>query len=83
MERIERREYGIDYEPRRPFIPYHDRSQRFAVLVAHRRAGKTVATIQDKIKRAVISPLPHGRYAYVAVPGTGQGSCLGIPETLR
>src|SRR5262245_57420872 len=66
MERTERREYGIDYEPRRPFIRYHDRSERFAVLVAHRRAGKTVATIQDKIKRAVISPLPHGRYAYVA-----------------
>lgn len=34
--------------------------------MAHRRCGKTVACINDKIKRAVTLALPHGRYAYVA-----------------
>lgn len=53
-------------EPREPFIPFHHRSERFAVIVAHRRAGKTVAAISDTIKRAVDCPLPHPRYAFVA-----------------
>lgn len=35
-------------------------------MVAHRRCGKTVACINDLIKRAATCPLPHGRYAYVA-----------------
>lgn len=56
----------LDYAPRRVFLPYHDRPQRWAALVAHRRCGKTVATINDEIRRAVTCPLPHGRYAYVA-----------------
>jgi phage terminase large subunit len=34
--------------------------------VAHRRAGKTVATINDKIKRAITDAKPDGRYAYIA-----------------
>jgi len=35
-------------------------------MVAHRRAGKTVACINDVIKRAVCLSRPHGRFAYVA-----------------
>ena len=34
--------------------------------MAHRRAGKTVATINDKIKRAITDAKPDGRYAYIA-----------------
>jgi hypothetical protein len=37
----------LDYHPRRQFVPFHDRAQRFACIVTHRRAGKTVACIQD------------------------------------
>jgi hypothetical protein len=48
------------------FQAYHERTERWAALVAHRRCGKTVATINDEIKRAITCPLPHGRYAYVA-----------------
>jgi phage terminase large subunit len=66
MERIERAQHVIDYCPREQFAPFHDRLERWAVLVAHRRAGKTVATINDKIRRAITCPLPHARYAYVA-----------------
>jgi hypothetical protein len=37
----------IDYAPRRQFVPFHARRQRFACIVTHRRAGKTVARIHD------------------------------------
>jgi phage terminase large subunit len=52
-------------------MPLHNRTQRYAAIVAHRRAGKTVSTINDMIKRAVQCPYEHGRYAYVA-PYLGQ-----------
>jgi hypothetical protein len=40
--------------------------QRFSVVVAHRRAGKTVAAIYDLVDAALRCKLPDGRYAYVA-----------------
>ena len=51
---------------REPFVPFHCRHQRWAVIVAHRRAGKTVATINDKIRRALSSRCRTASYAYVA-----------------
>lgn len=66
MEAARRRTIEIDYWPRKQFEPFHDRTQRWACLVAHRRAGKTVATINDKIKRAIADGKPDGRYAYIA-----------------
>ena len=56
----------LPYRPRDVFMPYHDRAERWALLVAHRRCGKTVATINDQIRRAIQLTTPHGRYAYVA-----------------
>lgn len=56
----------LAYAPRPVFAPYHDRTQRWACIVAHRRCGKTVACINDEIRRAVTLTLPYGRYAYVA-----------------
>jgi hypothetical protein len=47
-------------------MPFHDRSQRWACLVAHRRAGKTVAAVNDLIRAALCAPRPHAHYAYVA-----------------
>ena len=55
----------IPYTPRPNFRSYHDRAERWAVLLAHRRAGKTVATVHDLIKRA-LSGRPDARYAYMA-----------------
>lgn len=66
------RRIELPYSPRRQFLPLHNRTQRFAVVVAHRRAGKTVGTLNDVIKRAVQLTIPHGRYAYVA-PFLAQG----------
>jgi hypothetical protein len=56
----------IPYAPRRGFLPFHDRTQRWAVLVCHRRAGKTVACINDLVRSAVMCRLDAPRFAYIA-----------------
>jgi hypothetical protein len=53
----------LPYNPRRAFMPFHERTQRWACLVAHRRAGKTVAAVNDIIHRALKQV---GPYAYMA-----------------
>jgi phage terminase large subunit len=57
----------IPYKPRKEFVAYHNRIQRFSSIVAHRRAGKTVGAINDQIKKAIdFSKYREGRFAYVA-----------------
>lgn len=56
----------IPYQPRQDFLPFHNRVQRWALIVAHRRAGKTVACINDQIKRAITEGKKSGQYAYIA-----------------
>lgn len=56
----------IPYAPRKQFLPFHNRKQRWALMVAHRRAGKTVACINDVIKRAIIENKKAAQYAYIA-----------------
>jgi phage terminase large subunit len=64
--RVEHRRIELDYEPRDQFLPYHERDKRWSVVVAHRRCGKTVACINDVIKRALECQRPNPRYAYLA-----------------
>src|SRR6516165_9731608 len=59
-------ERAVPYSARSIFEPFHARIERWAIIVAHRRAGKTVATINDLLKRAVTEQKEDGRYAYVA-----------------
>lgn len=59
-------EIEIDYSPRSAFLPLHNRKQRWAAVVAHRRAGKTVACVNELIKGSVCFPGHDGRFAYVA-----------------
>lgn len=56
----------IPYAPRPQFVPFHDRSERFAIGVAHRRAGKTVACINDLIRGALTCEERSPRFAYLA-----------------
>jgi hypothetical protein len=35
----------LDYMPRRQFVSFHERSERFACIVTHRRAGKIVDSL--------------------------------------
>jgi phage terminase large subunit len=58
--------YEYPYKARQAFVDFHKRDQRWAVLVCHRRAGKTVATICDTIRRAITENKPDARYAYIA-----------------
>lgn len=54
------------YTPRPHSLAFHSRSQRFSVMVWHRRAGKTVACINDLIDKAIQCPLDFPKYAYIA-----------------
>lgn len=54
------------YVPRPAFLPFHNRPHRWATLVTHRRAGKTVALTNDIILAARTPlPFPDPQYAYV------------------
>ena len=57
----------LNYRPRKHFRPFHDSKSRWRYVVAHRRAGKSVAFINDLIRAALQNPrdLPPPRYAYV------------------
>lgn len=56
----------LKYRPRSVFLDFHDRKQRWAVIVAHRRCGKTVACINDLIVKALLENKKHAQYAYIA-----------------
>lgn len=56
----------IPYLPRPQFKPYHDRKERWSIIVAHRRFGKTVGCINDLIRDAVRCDKEEPRFAYVA-----------------
>lgn len=57
----------IPYSQRLHFRPLHASNKRWKFVVAHRRAGKSVAAINEIIKRALQNPrqYPPPRYAYV------------------
>jgi phage terminase large subunit len=57
---------NLGYEAREAFVPLHTRKQRFGCIVAHRRAGKTVASIMDLIDAALRCTKPNPRFAYIA-----------------
>lgn len=56
----------FDYEPREQFKALHSRSERWAAMVCHRRAGKTVAAVNELILRALYTRKKNARYAYIA-----------------
>jgi phage terminase large subunit len=56
----------LPYTPRSIMLPFHDRTERFACLVAHRRCGKTVAAVNDLIRDAFVIPRENVRVAYIA-----------------
>ena len=60
------KEIFFEYAPRKVFLPFHNRTQRYACVVAHRRAGKTVAAINDILRAAVTNAGSNPHYAYMA-----------------
>ena len=55
----------LAYRPRKAFMPFHNRTQRWACVVAHRRAGKTVAAINDIIRAAIMYQGPNPLFGYI------------------
>ena len=49
----------IPYTCRPAFVPFHQRTERDAVLVCHRRAGKTVCLVVELILRALANQRKH------------------------
>jgi hypothetical protein len=56
----------LKYEPRRAFLPFHNRKARFSDMVCHRRSGKTVAAVNDLIIGALECTLKRPQLAYIA-----------------
>ena len=58
--------FVLPYEPRDAFIPFHNRNQRWSFLVCHRRAGKTVACVNELVMRGLRTKKSNAKYAYLA-----------------
>lgn len=59
------------YVPREVLKAFHARSQRWALIVAHRRFGKTVGVLNDMVVKALRTSKHNAFYAYIA-PYYGQ-----------
>ena len=57
---------NFEYTPRDVFKTFHERTNRYGVIVAHRRAGKTVACINDLIMNAITTKKKKARFSYIA-----------------
>lgn len=61
---------GFNYVPREVFLPYHNRTQRYAVLLCHRRGGKSFSTLNDIIVRALTPSLDGLRQQFAMMAPT-------------
>jgi hypothetical protein len=65
IQMADEKKVKIGYRPRTQLKRFHKRKQRWSALVCHRRAGKTVATLNDLIRGAVNECKHEGRYAFI------------------
>lgn len=56
----------IPYSPRPYQLAIHEDHARFRVVVAHRRAGKTVMMVNECVRALLTCPKPEPRVAYIA-----------------
>ena len=59
-------ELDLDYRAREQFLGFHARGERFACIVTHRCAGKTVARIQALQRAALTFARECPRFAYLS-----------------
>jgi len=57
---------NLQYAPRDQFLDFHQRTQRNALMVCHRRMGKTVGCVGDLVVRALHTQKTDARFGYVA-----------------
>ena len=53
------------YHPRKQLVDFHNRSQRWGVMVCHRRFGKTVGCVGELILRAMYTTKKNAEFAYI------------------
>ena len=58
-------DWEFKYKPRKEMVSFHQRTQRFAFLICHRRYGKTVACVAEMILRALYTSKHKAQYAYI------------------
>lgn len=58
--------WELDYKPRPQMLAFHQRTQRFAFMICHRRFGKTVAAIGELVIRALYTKKENAQYVYFA-----------------
>ena len=75
-------ELVLDYRAREQFCGFHARAARFACIVTHRRAGKTVACINELQHAAIACARLRGRFAYLA-PYLKQYGDVGLSARRR
>lgn len=56
----------LPYSPRPQFKPFHESDKRWSCIVAHRRCGKTVASVRQLERAALRCSKPNPRFAYIA-----------------
>lgn len=56
----------LPYKPRPHALAFHARGQKSAIVVWHRRAGKTVMCVADLVEKAMRCPLEMPQYGYIA-----------------
>lgn len=59
------KDWQLDYQPRELMLDFHQRENRFAFLICHRRFGKTVACVAELVIRALYTKKKNAQYAYV------------------
>jgi len=57
--------WEMPYKPRQQMVAFHQRQERFAFLICHRRFGKTVACIAELVLRALYTTKKNAQYAYI------------------
>jgi len=68
--------WELPYKPRARMVEFHQRKQRNAFLICHRRYGKTVACIAELVIRALYTKKKQAQFAYVA-PFRSQAKAVG------
>jgi hypothetical protein len=57
--------HGMNYTPRKVFEDFHTANWHRAILLCHRRCGKTFASVAEKLKRAYNGP-QDGQYLFIS-----------------
>ena len=65
IARTPKKDWQLPYAPRQYFTDFHQRPNRNAFMICHRRSGKTVAAVAEMVIRAVYTKKKNAQYFYI------------------